>query len=60
MGKRLPPPIGAEVMIFEDPVTRQKEEGRAIILEEHDIDDYYRVRFLSDNFECDRFILYFK
>jgi len=52
------PIIGAEVTVFSDPVTRKREEGRAVVLERYDTPDYFRVRFVEDGCECSRFILY--
>lgn len=48
--------IGVEVDVFEDPFTRQKPEGRAVILARRDTEDYYTVRFVDDGFVCDRFL----
>ena len=52
------PIIGAEVTVFSDPVTRKREEGRAVVFERYDTPDYFRVRFAEDGYECSRFILY--
>ena len=53
---------GQIVMVYEDPNTKTKEEGKArllgLICEEASNDnlEYWKVRFLSDGFICDRFI----
>lgn len=53
--------VGAVVMVYEDPITKNREEGLARILEvlsERTEDDAarLRVRFLSDGAEVERFI----
>ena len=53
------------VMIYEDPLTEQKEEGKAkLIRYQNDLGFYkgntvevWKVQFLSDGFYCDRRIL---
>ena len=40
---------GDKVMVYEDPITRQKEEGMATIIGKADHgDQYYKVRFDSE------------
>jgi hypothetical protein len=50
--------VGAEVSIFEDPATRTRLEGRAIITAIHDIPDYYQVKFVKDGYITDRLVLF--
>jgi len=50
------PAVNTEVTVYEKPATRENPEGRAVILAAHDTPDYFRVRFLDDGFEADRFI----
>lgn len=55
------PAAGNTVTIFEDPITRKVPEGRAVLVKkiwgiEDGKREYWRVRFVSDGFICDRFI----
>lgn len=53
---------GMEVKVFEDPLTEQKMEGKAILLKKQDrvypttTLEYWKVKFKSDGFIADRFI----
>lgn len=51
---------GDIVMIYEDPITQQKEEGRAKLIKQlfdsGDGQPYWLVEFLEDNYRCQRFI----
>lgn len=52
---------GQIVEIYNDPITRQKPQGKAKLLiklidTHNDWLKYWRVKFLSDNFIADRFI----
>ena len=54
---------GDTVMIYEDPITRTREEGKARLLKPLDLKpshqnkmEFWRVKFISDQFICDRMI----
>jgi len=50
---------GHLVMIYEDPITKKKPEGKARLIEKLGKTrgrEYWRVRFLSDYFVADRWI----
>lgn len=51
---------GREVRVFEDPVSCQKFEGSAVLVDSLDealgATEYWTVRFLSDGAVCDRWI----
>ena len=48
------------VKVYQDPITCQNFEGKAKLISKHKTEswkqEYWRVRFLSDGFTCDRFI----
>lgn len=51
------------VIIYEDPLTEKNPEGKAKLIKKiidtrqgNGNQEYWTVRFLSDNFICDRFI----
>lgn len=53
--------VGNIKMIYNDPTTEKKEEGRAkllkcIISRKEEEEEYWRVKFLSDDFIADRWI----
>lgn len=52
---------GEIATIFEDPITEQKEEGKARLIkkyrEDHGQLECWKVKFLSDGFIADRNIL---
>lgn len=52
---------GDFVMIYEDPITKQKEEGVAKLVTKIEGSDHgelerWTVRFVMDGYECDRWI----
>ena len=52
---------GDKVKIYEDPITEKKLEGEAVLIKQlhgprEDGQNYWKVKFLSDGFVCDRFI----
>ena len=48
--------VNSIVTVYEDAITKLIPEGDAKILR-HINNDFYVVRFLSDGFECSRFII---
>lgn len=53
---------GERVTVYEDPITRKKPEGRAVVIKRHEQFSsrppmgFYRVAFLSDGAIVDRWI----
>ena len=51
---------GQRVNVFQDPITCKRLEGEAKLIQKHKTEnwkqEYWRVKFLSDGFVCDRFI----
>lgn len=55
------PRKGDLVMIYQDPLTREKEEGQAVLLDRLLCDpvcgaDFWRVRFIEDGLITERFV----
>ncbi len=47
---------GDLVKIYQDPITCKELEGEAKLIHKHLTKDFWRVKFISDGFVCDRFI----
>jgi len=47
---------GDIVKIYQDPITCKKLEGNAKLLKKHFTKNFWKVKFLSDGFICDRFV----
>ncbi len=47
---------GDIVKIYQDPVTCKRLEGDAKLLKKHFTVNFWKVKFISDGFICDRFV----